>query len=350
MESFPYSSDDVHNASEIFRQAVALLAKHQIAPTPLNYRIAYECISGNNEDLNREFIALCQQEPSPMALWNLYKRFFIQDSETLESLRSELLEIIHGIQGEFHSSGQSLAQYAHQLGHFANVLIQRPPEEELSIEVDSVLNDTNELKASQEKMEASMADIIGEVETLRRELQQVREEAMTDALTGIANRRSFDRILTQLYNDRTEQEPVSLLLIDIDKFKDFNDSFGHIIGDKILRFVASTLTRCLKGKDTPARCGGEEFAVILPNTGIQGAKAVAEQIRVAINGRNLKDSKSGAEYGKISVSIGASQWHVDEEMSSLMARTDKALYAAKTLGRNRVELAQPPVLAIPQSK
>nr|WP_243748914.1 GGDEF domain-containing protein [Pseudomaricurvus alcaniphilus] len=177
--------------------------------------------------------------------------------------------------------------------------------------------------------------------SLRKELEQVREDSLLDALTGISNRKAFDSGLETTISESREQGSVfCLLLIDIDHFKQFNDTHGHLVGDKVLRFVAATLKRCIKGKDLCARYGGEEFAIILPDTDLAGAHTIAEQIRVAISGRVLKDSASGQAYGRITVSIGAGQYCDGELPNDTIGRADQALYQAKARGRNRVVVAE----------
>jgi diguanylate cyclase (GGDEF)-like protein len=160
----------------------------------------------------------------------------------------------------------------------------------------------------------------------------------TDQLTGIPNRRGFD---TQMLREwgRTMREglPLSILMIDVDNFKKYNDTYGHPQGDEVLRAVAKTLTGTLaRSIDYAARYGGEEFAVILPNTGLQGAMKIAEQIRANVEGLIIP-LVSGEPTG-VTVSIGAhtmvpSQTTLPDE---LIAIADKALYTAKESGRNRV--------------
>jgi diguanylate cyclase len=152
----------------------------------------------------------------------------------------------------------------------------------------------------------------------------------------LTNRRGFDRALEQAIDIATEKnEPLSLLMIDIDHFKRFNDQFGHLVGDTVLRLVAGTIRRSTKGQDTAARYGGEEFAVILPNTALPGAVALAEQIRITIMGRQLRRRSNGENLGSISVSIGAATFDHSETPYAFVERADNHLYEAKRSGRNR---------------
>ncbi len=175
---------------------------------------------------------------------------------------------------------------------------------------------------------------------MRDQLEDARREAMTDALTGIANRKMFDFVLRQCALDAMEiGEPLSLLMIDIDHFKQFNDTHGHHIGDQVLRLLAAVLKQSVKGQDTPARYGGEEFAVVLPQTTLANAVKLAEAIRVRVSRRSVINRATSQRLGSFTVSIGAAQFRPGEPLRLLVERADHALYAAKHAGRNRVEAA-----------
>jgi diguanylate cyclase len=130
--------------------------------------------------------------------------------------------------------------------------------------------------------------------------------------------------------------PTSLLVIDIDHFKGFNDAHGHVAGDSALRYVASCIKSNIKGNDTAARYGGEEFAVILPKTSIEHAMSLAERIRHLVNARHLVKKATGVDMGRISVSVGVTESVDGDSADSLIHRADMCMYAAKNAGRNRV--------------
>jgi diguanylate cyclase len=160
---------------------------------------------------------------------------------------------------------------------------------------------------------------------------------LTDALTGIPNRKFFDGRLKEATREAVRnKEPMSLLLCDIDHFKRFNDTYGHQIGDQVLKLVARSLSDSVKGRDTPARIGGEEFSIILPRTTLEQAVIVANQIRNAIVRRKIVDKTTQDNYGEITLSFGAALYRPDEPIAELIRRSDAALYHAKRTGRNRV--------------
>ncbi|MEW8323340.1 MAG: GGDEF domain-containing protein [Candidatus Thiodiazotropha taylori] len=342
MNTIPYSEDDYAKASEYLRLVIAFLSKQSVPPSPLNFRIGYDYVTGRNQKLKAAINALLEAEPelSNESLWEAYREFFIQDDAALENIRQELQNIIANIQSEFESSGGNLSSYVNKLSSFSTILNSPISPEAMSIEVQKVIDDTRSMEQSQQKMEAQMSSVLSEVESLRKELQQIKEESLTDPLTGLSNRRAFDAEIEHHMSLAQEQKiPLSIMLIDIDHFKLFNDTYGHLVGDKVLRFLSTTLKHCLKEKGIATRFGGEEFAVILPQTSLNDANTIAEQIRQSISSIELKDRVKGENYGNVTVSIGIAQCDANELSDQLIQRVDEALYRAKGQGRNRVEQA-----------
>jgi len=176
-----------------------------------------------------------------------------------------------------------------------------------------------------------------EINELQENLEAVRTESLTDPLTQLANRKFFDTTLEKAIAETFERnEPLSLMLTDIDHFKAFNDNFGHLTGDQVLRLVAMAVRHNVKGKDTAARYGGEEFAVILPNTVLRAAVTVAEHIRRAVMAKELMKRSTGEHLGRITISIGVATVRAGDTGQSLIERADTCMYAAKRHGRNRV--------------
>ena len=152
-------------------------------------------------------------------------------------------------------------------------------------------------------------------------------------------RKCFDqRLGEEAFKSKGKQSDLCLLMIDIDHFKKFNDTFGHQIGDSVLQIVARNLHESVKGKDLAARYGGEEFAVILPETNLDNAAKLAEGIRANLAKKELKNAKKTSEtYGRGGrFSVGVAHRCQDEPLTDFVQRADEALYAAKQDGRNRV--------------
>lgn len=201
---------------------------------------------------------------------------------------------------------------------------------------------TRKVREENHALESRLAETNDELTRLRDHLEQVRREAMTDALTSLANRKAFDEALDLACRQHGQNsEPVSLAIIDIDHFKIFNDTWGHQTGDQVIRYVASVLSRVARGKRLAARYGGEEFAVIFPGEKADAAMAALEQAREEICSRMLKRRSTNEDLGAITVSIGVAELKRGEVPSALMERADGALYTSKRSGRNRTTQADP---------
>jgi len=340
VETNPYPDSFEQSLSNL-RTALPLLSKHQIPPSPLNFRTAYEYVSKGDRELQHAFEHLLNTDgaPSDEELWKLYRRFFVQDDEAIERVRQELKRIIVGIQGEVGRSGGYVSNYADTLNSFVKILDGAPTSEVMQSEVLKVIDDTRSMERSQRELQSHMDTVLGEVETLRRELEQAREESMTDALTKIPNRKRFDIVLKEAIQEHGEQKtPFCLLLGDIDHFKKFNDTYGHLVGDKVLSFVGLTLKSCVNGNNLAARYGGEEFAVVARHMDSIAAIDLAERIRKEISAGKLVNKEKGESYGKLTISIGISQFRPGDLSIDLIKRADEALYRAKLNGRNRVEI------------
>ncbi len=215
------------------------------------------------------------------------------------------------------------------LGETYNDMAERIESYTRSLE-DKVRERTQDLEAANAKLSQAMDDI-------RHANKRLEELATTDGLTGLFNHRHFKGLLeTEVNRSRRLDFPTSLLMLDVDHFKIYNDTHGHPAGDVVLRGVAELLRSRLRGTDVPCRYGGEEFAVILLDTGKQMAMAVAEEIRSRIEATPF-DGQESQPGGVLSISVGVASFPDDaEDHAALLRAADEALYAAKRSGRNRV--------------
>jgi diguanylate cyclase len=204
--------------------------------------------------------------------------------------------------------------------------------------VEELLAATALMLERTEALEAQLAASAAEVARLRSDVDRALTESRTDALTGLPNRKAFSTYLAaqMAAGDRT---PLSLLFCDIDHFKQFNDNWGHRLGDEVLRLVGLSLDRHCAGHGLAARYGGEEFVVVLPRHDLAAATALAETLRGFIASRVVRARQTNREVGRITMSLGVAQRHPHEDAERLIERADAALYRAKDRGRNRVERA-----------
>lgn len=171
---------------------------------------------------------------------------------------------------------------------------------------------------------------------------ELRAEAITDELTGLMNRRGIvERIQHELALIARDGRDLSVLMVDIDHFKAVNDAHGHAIGDEVLRDVSSRMRRQLRAYDDIGRLGGEEFAVLLPECGAAGAMAVAERIRRSVGSDAVKTSAAAVQV-TVSIGIAGVDRLDDYKPEQVLAQADRALYVAKSAGRNRVEMDRSP--------
>ena len=199
---------------------------------------------------------------------------------------------------------------------------------------DTILAAGKLLISANQHLQSQLVEAKAEIDRQRAELGQSLRDSLTDPLTGISNRRAFDHGLrNEIAIHRRKSKPFSLVMIDVDHFKRLNDAHGHMVGDQVLKAFAKSLTSAFREKDLVNRYGGEEFAVILPQTGAAEAYGLAEQARAAIaDCRYL----GGDVELRVTASMGVAEFRSDDSDENLITRADKALYAAKKGGRNRV--------------
>lgn len=328
-------------AAEYLRLTLPLLARFGLPPNPVNFTLCYEYVTGRNQPLREAMDRVDRQAYSKDVCVNLYRRFVWDDDKRgLEDLRAEFRRIItETLSGVGHAHGEA--------AHSSEVLMACSQQiegaadlSELRTVVAEVVSETKSIAHSGHVLKDMLEETNREVQNLREELQKTRLEATTDPLTGVLNRRAFDVALQTAINvDGRAADNLCLLIGDIDHFKQVNDNYGHLVGDRVIRFVAELLSANVKGKDTVARYGGEEFAVLLPGTQLRNAIKVAKTIRQLIEKGRVKRLNSSEDIGAITISMGVACYRPGEDTSEFVRRADEALYRSKGLGRNQVSVS-----------
>jgi diguanylate cyclase len=320
------------------QRAQELMQRHGVLPSPENYELWYAYASQRNEAL---VSALDQAVASGKAsdleqARLLYARFFAQgSSETQEAVGHQLSGEIDKLTGLLRDAGENTASFGRTLKSAGGDLAADTAD--IKSVVERLVATTRAIEQRNHALEGRLQSSMAEVSSLREKMEAVRKESLSDALTGLANRRCFDdRMREAAGAARREGKPLSLLIGDVDHFKKFNDTYGHATGDQVLKLVAQCFKQNVKGRDTAARFGGEEFCVILPETALPDAAKLAEQIRASVESKKIVKRSTGESLGSITLSLGAAQWKADEEIADLINRADACLYAAKRGGRNRV--------------
>lgn len=334
------SKKDIDLAVYYLKLALPEMSKRAIPTTPENYAVWYEYTVGQNTGLVYAINDLISSDAtfSDDINQNLYDQFIAQQQHAaVHHLRDGVRQIIHNLLSQLTNEGSGLHDYAQSLENFASEMRNSTEIGDIKALIASLLEETRKREESTLGLQATLDNMAEEVHRLRAEVERLNEEASTDALTRVSNRRAFDINLDKAISQaKMQQLPLTLIILDIDYFKRFSDKFGHIVGDKVLRFVASALKKNVKGNDTVARFGGEEFAIVLPDTPRAGAAVVAEQIRERIATQKLSDSAENIKLGNITVSLGVAEYREHESAEELIRRADQCLYQAKHEGRNRV--------------
>ena len=332
---------DFETARVLADRAMDRIIANGLLPNPENFTLWYAFFSGQNPDLTRA-IELAQRDGATLSQSHcdeLYKRFFTLDAET-QAIRetSDRARVALGrILDQLGSVGSETDRYGQALAGFRGELDQPLTLAELRAMVAAIAAETTAIVDRQTRLQSQLMESSQQLAELRVVLDSARREAMTDGLTGIANRRGFDLALAAAAETAVQTGmPMTLLMVDIDHFKRFNDTHGHLVGDHVLKLVAKVLTEGVKGRDTVARYGGEEFSVILPHTGLANAVTLAEQLRASVGSRQIINRTRNANYGSVTLSVGAAEYRPGEDLLALMRRADEALYTAKRGGRNRV--------------
>ena len=343
---------DFDRALELGERSLALLKQVKTAPLPPHYELFYVFASGVNKELNeavRRALADKNHLTSPEAteLCETYlspSRANEQIDEVGDQLNSEIGQILEHLNEATdctHAFGESLKKVLGQLDQISDP-------KQAGMVVQKIIEATTRMTTNTQQLERRLEDSKGQISELKDNLEAVRKESLTDPLTGVANRKQFDHVLKDAIEDARESgHPVCLLMVDIDHFKRFNDTFGHQAGDGVLKLVAKAMQGSVKGRDLVARYGGEEFGIILPATTIDNALIVAEQIRQLVMGKELIKKSTNENLGNVTLSIGVAVLNSGDTPESMIQRADSCLYAAKHAGRNQVksELDQEQVVA-----
>jgi len=309
--------------------------------TPRNYEIWYSYATGYWPSLNQKINETLKRNGTltEADLDDIYDHFLAPSrlSERIESLGSKVRDEIDQVMAMIDAAAGTASSYTESLADMTEKLDESKDREGLRAIVEGLVQTAKEMEATNQQLEARLNASKREINELQAHLEALRSESLTDPLTQLANRKFFDDTLQRLIAEaRAHGQALSLMMTDIDDFKAFNDKFGHLTGDQVLRLVAMTVRQNVKGQDVTARYGGEEFAVILPNTALRAAITLADQIRRAVMTKELMKRSTGEHLGRITISVGVATLHKTDNAQSLIERADACLYAAKRQGRNRV--------------
>jgi diguanylate cyclase len=324
--------------SAYIRQMLPLMLKHNVPVDPMNYAIWYHYVAGFNKELSKEIDDLIndQQPFDTESTLRLYKKYICNASvEIFEKINQNLMQLINQTALSINAASEKATQAGDSFSTKLKELDGVENDANIKTILVEIIMQTTQLAEASKVLKDQLVQTNQEMDDLRNELSIVRETANTDGLTGMLNRWAFDKELEELIKN-AKPKKACLAILDIDNFKRINDSYGHLVGDKVIKYIASILKKHAAAHHHVARYGGEEMAIIMPDTMLAEATKLMEQIRQALDTSRLTYKGNTETIGKVTVSAGIATLRATDEAYSLLDRADKALYIAKESGRNKV--------------
>ena len=332
---------DEHERTMAFAEvALGQIKSLRQTAVPRNYEIWYVYATGYNSPLNKiinETLAR-NGKLTESDLEQIYETYLsqIKTTDRIDKVGARVIGEIDDVMKLITQALGMSANYDSSLTNATQKLAVAQNRDQVKVIVESLVTSTREMRETNKALEDRLTLSKSEISNLQQSLEAIRAESLTDPLTGLGNRKYFDRsIEIAVQNALANGEPLSLLMFDIDHFKSFNDSYGHLTGDQVLRLVGMSLKQTIKGQDITARYGGEEFVVVLPATDADTAHSICERIVTAFQDTT---HEIGASHAKVTISIGCATHTPSNQFADaaeLIKAADQALYTAKMRGRNQ---------------
>ena len=333
-------SDGLAQAKELAKSALSLMEQNGVPPTPTNFKMWYAHVSGKIPELSKEVEQLLTQPAAltPERSEEIYNRYLadsVNDTVVHEAgvkMEQELADVLSAIAeatGDAEHFQESLQENLRDLTKDQGI-------EGITKVMRSLVDEAHKMQSSNAELQKRLETSSKEIVSLRENLEQVQKEALTDGLTGIANRKRFDAMMDRSI-ERANQtgEPMCLAMTDIDFFKAFNDNYGHQTGDQVLKLVAKILESSVRDGELAARYGGEEFALVMPGATLDESYVVCERVRELVSSKQIRNRNTGESMGNITLSLGVALYRPGDSSTDMIQRADAGLYFAKQHGRNQ---------------
>ena len=336
-------SESKERTAELLRLALGHMGRHAAAFNPVTFTVWYEYVAGINPNLSASIDQRIKDASSidDDTVVLLYKKFIAPaDEETMKTISSEMERLMAIMAQSASQTGDRAGTFGDQLKGLTTALASRDVEQ-LKPRLTEVMAGTAAMKSSVETLRNKVTASQEEISRLRSDLERARDDAILDPMTGILNRRGFEKRIESLL----AQKPADgishcLVMLDIDHFKTVNDTHGHLMGDRVIQAVGEILrTSVTHAAHSAARYGGEEFALLLPQTSLDQSVQLAEAVRTRTKAMKIRHRTTQEVLLTITISGGVAEMKPDDDATSLIARADAALYQAKSGGRDRVTCA-----------
>jgi len=337
----PDQKSEAELRRELYQRIGAFLFENQLEPSPANYELVHIYMAGENRrliDAVNRAIAQDGQLTEEMADLILTESRSELTAEKLGNLVDEAQAGLKGIAALLKQSGADAQAYGDALETSAAVFEdESAPRESLSALLDLTRSMIGKTRAAEQQLRQTSK----RMSALRTNLAEARRAAESDPLTGLANRRALEiRLSRAVEHARSSTEPLSLVFFDIDHFKVINDTHGHEVGDRVLRFIAARLAATSGNSFYVARYGGDEFVMLLENVDADETYEIVDKCRRELAERRLFEKQSGDPIGQISFSAGVAQWRPGDTARDLLHNADRALYRGKREGRDQVRIGE----------
>jgi diguanylate cyclase len=327
-------------SAEVLRLALAQMGRHDAAFNPITFAVWYEYVAGINAPLNA---AIDRQvnDSTPIddaAVAQLHAAHIAPaDEAAVGRIGAEMERLMAGLAQSAEQTGTQAGAFGQQLSGLSAALGSQDAEQ-MKPWLTEVAASTADMQTSVETLQQRVAMGEGEIRRLRQDLDRACTEALRDPLTGILNRKGFDQQLGALLSAAPPGGSGHfLVMLDIDHFKNVNDTHGHVMGDRVIQGVAEILRSTVANPaHSVTRYGGEEFAILLPGASRDECVQIAEAVRHRTKAMKIRNRKTQEVLLSVTISGGMAELQEGDDATALIARADAALYQSKNQGRDRL--------------
>lgn len=337
MEGTVYEEDE--RDVNVLKTVLPLMSRHAAGYHPVSYALWYEYARAIDPALVRcvNEALMANQRLTVESTNEISTRFLLEPAQrALANARATILGLVEQVDAAVSSAGHGAVGFKDRLTEFLQQIARAQSVSDLSADVAAMRAETQKVGHGLDQVSRQLSESRDEVKRLNEELDRVRHDALIDPLSGLLNRRGFDRELARLAAAGGRPGQLALVMIDIDHFKRINDTYGHPLGDRVIAALGRTIRECLGNAGCTARYGGEEFVVLLAGDAAPRAERCAQYIRARVESGRIRRRKGERDVDGITVSAGVAFARPGEDPTAVLERADRALYQSKQGGRNRV--------------